>query len=152
MRKFWPFSFYFLYYAGIATYAPYTVLYLKSLNFTGAQIGMLMGILPLITMVSTPFWTGVADHGSRHRLVMSITMLGGIAVLITLPTLKTYAPILVLAIVMNLFFPAVIPLADSATSSCWQTGRIYMGEFGWEERSVSGSSLPSLGCWSKKMA
>ena len=81
MRKFWPFSFYFLYYAAIATYAPYTVLYLQSLDYSGTQIGILMGILPLITLVSTPFWTGIADRTDRHRLVTSITMLIGIGCL-----------------------------------------------------------------------
>jgi len=38
----WPFSLYFLRFAGAATYRPYLVLYYQSLSFTGAQIGLLV--------------------------------------------------------------------------------------------------------------
>lgn len=51
MKKIWPFSFYFLLFAGAAAHLPYRVLYYQSLSFTGVQIGLLAGIAPLITVV-----------------------------------------------------------------------------------------------------
>jgi hypothetical protein len=70
MRKIWPFTFNFLLYAAFAFVAPYIVLYYQGLGFTGTQIGLLTGIVPLITLFSSPLWTGLADATHRHRLLM----------------------------------------------------------------------------------
>jgi PPP family 3-phenylpropionic acid transporter len=115
MKKIWPFSFYFLYFAAIAAFAPYLVLYYQSVGLSGAQIGLLTGITPLITLVSVPFWTGLADTTGRHRLIMSMAMLVGITVLIIFPYLHTFALIFGMAIVLQTFFSPVMAFSDSAT-------------------------------------
>jgi len=114
MKNFWPFSFYFLFFATIAAHSPYMVLYFQSLEFTGTQIGLLMGAMPLIALFSTPFWTGIADRTNRHKLVMSITMLVGTAGFFLFPLVNTFWVVFGLVTFLNLFFPPIIPLADSA--------------------------------------
>ena len=111
----WPFSFYFLFYAGVAANFPYQVLYYQSLSFTGAQIGLLAGIAPLITLASLPLMTGLADRTNKHKLIMSLSLLVVISGLVLFPLLKTFIPFLVLAIVSGVFFSPVTSLADSAT-------------------------------------
>jgi PPP family 3-phenylpropionic acid transporter len=115
MRKIWPFSFYFIFYAAVAAYAPYMVLYYQSVGLSGAQIGSVTGITPLITLVSVPFWTGLADKTGRQRLLMSIAMLLGISALIIFPFLESYVLILLVAVAFHVSFTSVIPIADSAT-------------------------------------
>jgi PPP family 3-phenylpropionic acid transporter len=115
MKKIWPFSFYFLYFAAIASFGPYMVLYYQSLKFSGTQIGLLTGITPLITIVSVPLWTSFADRTHKHRLVMSITMLVGIAGLVLYPYLKTFVLVFSLAITFSFFFAPVSAIADSAS-------------------------------------
>jgi PPP family 3-phenylpropionic acid transporter len=115
MKKIWPFSFYFLYFAAIAAYSPYMVLYLQSLGFSGTQIGLLTGITPLITLISVPFWTRLADRTSRHRLIMSAAMLIGVTILVVLPFQSTFLLVFGLAILFNIFFAPVSALADSAS-------------------------------------
>ena len=110
MKKIWPFSFYFLYFAAIATYAPYMVLYYRNLEFSGAQIGTLTGITPLIALLSVPLWTGIADRTNRHKLVMSLCMLVGIACLFILPSLKTFTMVLSLAVLSTFFSRQSQPL------------------------------------------
>jgi PPP family 3-phenylpropionic acid transporter len=115
LKKFWSFAFYFMYFAAIASYSPYWVLYFQKLNFTGTQIGVLMGITPLITLVSVPFWTGLADRTNRHRLIMSVAMLIGVTGLVLFPFLETFVLVFGLAILINIFFAPVTAFADNAS-------------------------------------
>jgi PPP family 3-phenylpropionic acid transporter len=113
--KIWPFGFSFLFYASIACASPYLVLYYQGLGFTGAQIGLLTSITPLITLFSAPLWTGLADVTRRHRLVMSLALLVGVAMMLMLPLLRSFAPVLLAATLFNAFFAPVSSFADSAT-------------------------------------
>jgi MFS transporter, PPP family, 3-phenylpropionic acid transporter len=114
-RKFaWPFSFYFLFFAGVAAQGPYRVLYYQSLSFTGTQIGLLVGITPLITMVSLPLITGLADRTNRHKLIMGFSLLVVISGLILFPFLKTFILVFGVAVVFAVFFSPVLSLSNSA--------------------------------------
>jgi PPP family 3-phenylpropionic acid transporter len=94
---------------------PFLVLYFQELGFTGAQIGLITGITPLITFFIAPLWSGIADATGRHRLIMSIAILGGAASLSVYPFLDTFVPVLLIAILVNFFLSPVVPFADSAT-------------------------------------
>ena len=115
MRKIVPFSFYFIFFAGVASFGPYRVLYFQSLNFTGAQIGLLVGIAPLITVISLPIITGLADRTNKHRLIMSLALLIIVSALIVYPYVETFAILLVLTILYTIFFSSIMPLSASAT-------------------------------------
>jgi PPP family 3-phenylpropionic acid transporter len=115
MQTIWPFSLYFLLFAGFASVYPFFVLYYQDLGFTGAQIGLLTGITPLITLVCAPLWARFADRTRRHRLVMTSTLLIGAGVLSVFPLLRAYAAVLGLAIGLHVVFAPLLPLADSAT-------------------------------------
>jgi PPP family 3-phenylpropionic acid transporter len=137
MRKIWPFSFYFIYFAGMAAFIPYIVLYYQSINFSGAQIGLLVAISPLIGLVGGPFWTGIADTKHRHGLVMSISLIAAVIAIFLLPFLQKFIPVLILISVFSFLFAPSGSLADSATMSMLGHekhlyGRVRMGgTFGW---------------------
>jgi MFS transporter, PPP family, 3-phenylpropionic acid transporter len=115
MNKVWPFSLNFLIFAAVAFVAPFLVLYYQSLGFNGTQIGILAGLTPLVTMVSAPFWTGLADQTRRHRLIMSAALFMSVAILIVVPGFSAFAPILLLVILYNAFNAPVSSFTDSAT-------------------------------------
>jgi PPP family 3-phenylpropionic acid transporter len=115
MRRFWPFTFYFLLFAGIASVSPFIVLYYQGLGFTGTQIGLLTGIAPLVTLFSAPLWTGFADATRRHRLLMSFAILCGVITLSVFPLLNSFVPVLLAAISFNACMFPITPFADSAT-------------------------------------
>ncbi len=117
MKKLWPFTFNFLLFAASACVSPFIVLYYQGLGFTGMQIGLLTGITPLITFFGAPLWTGLADATRRHRLIMSVTILGGVMVLFVFPLLHAFVPVLLIAILLNVFFAPTTSFADSATMS-----------------------------------
>ena len=115
VRKSWPFAFNFLLFAGTATVSPFIVLYYQGLGFGGAQIGLLAGIGPLITLVSAPLWTGLADATHRHRAFMSASLLGGVAALAAFPFMGTFAKVFLVAMLLSFFLAPVTSFADSAT-------------------------------------
>jgi PPP family 3-phenylpropionic acid transporter len=111
----YPFSFYFLIYASVASFGPYLVLYYQSLSFTGAQIGLLAGIAPLITMICLPVVTGLADRTNRHRLAMSLSLLVVVLGFVIFPFLRTFTLLLGMAVLTNVSFSPAMSLSDSAT-------------------------------------
>jgi MFS transporter, PPP family, 3-phenylpropionic acid transporter len=142
MKKIWPFSFYFFNFAAIATLLPYLVLYYGELGLSGRQMGFLTALPPLVTLVSAPLWTGVADSTHRHRLVLSLSLLGCIIAILAVSTVSTFWALLPLVV---LFAFAIAPsgsLADTATMHMLgdekeKYGRVRIGgSFGWGIASV----------------
>ena len=115
MKKIVPFSFYFLYFAAFASLLPYFVLFYQSLGFNGAQIGLLTGIPPLITLFGAPFGTGLADKTRRHKLIMGLGLGVSVIVAIALPNLSSFVVVFMAIIAFNLFMSPVASLSDSAT-------------------------------------
>ncbi len=115
MRKLWPFTFYFLLLAAAAFVSPFIVLYYQGLGFTGTQIGLLTGVVPLITLLSAPLWTGIADATHQHRLLMSLAILFGVITTFVFPFLNAFVPVLLIAVLLHTFLAPITPLADSAT-------------------------------------
>lgn len=137
MRKIWPFSFYFLYFAGFSSFIPFMVIYYQQLNFSGAQIGLLTGLPPLIILVAAPFWTGVADSTQRHTLIMSMGLVVAIVIGFVLPSVSSFTVVFMLIVIFNFFFSPVSSLSDSATMTMLgeqrgMYGRIRLGgTIGW---------------------
>jgi PPP family 3-phenylpropionic acid transporter len=137
MKKIWPFSFYFLYFAAFSSLMPFLVLLYQELNFTGAQIGLLTGLPQLIILFAAPFWTNVADRRHLHRLVMSLGIGISIAAIITLKSMTLFSAVFLIILIFNFFLAPVSPLIDSATISMLGEdkgiyGRIRMGgTIGW---------------------
>ncbi len=115
MKKIWPFTFYVLYFAAFSSLMPFLVLFYQELDFGGAQIGLLAGIPPLVTLVSAPLWTGLADSKHWHKWVMGLGILGTVVVVFLLPWFTAFIIIFALIILFNTFISPVPSLADSAT-------------------------------------
>ncbi len=137
MKKVTSFAFYFLFFGANAAYMPYLVLWFQSLDFSGAQIGVLTSLFPLLAMVGVPLWTGLADATRRHRLIMSLSMLVPIGFGLLMPELTSFLPVLILVILFAFFGTPVNAFADSATMAMLGErkelyGRVRLGgTFGW---------------------
>jgi PPP family 3-phenylpropionic acid transporter len=115
MRKALPFSFYFAYFAAAAFLQPYIIVYFDTLGFSGAQIGLLAGMVPLVIMIGATLWTGLADAKMHHKLIMSLTILVGMLAVSIAPFVKTFALLIPIVFIYALFAAPVMPFADSAT-------------------------------------
>ena len=137
MKKIWPFSFYFLYFAAIASLMPFIVIFYQRLGFTGTEIGLLTGLPPLITLFFAPLGAGLADSTHRHKLIMGLGLAVVIGVAILLPGLTSFAAVFALIMLFNIFLSPIGSLSDSATMSMLgeqrsMYGRIRLGgTIGW---------------------
>lgn len=63
---------YLLFFGSAATWFPFFNPYLLSLGLSGAQIGLLGSVRPLVVLVSQPLWGMAADaHGRRKLLILA---------------------------------------------------------------------------------
>jgi PPP family 3-phenylpropionic acid transporter len=115
MRNFWPFLANVLFFAAAACVLPFLILYYQRLHFSGPQVGLLTGISPLVTLVSAPLWTNLADVTRRHRLVVSLIILTSAVCLAMLPFLTSFLPVLLAAVLLSACFVPVTSFFDSAT-------------------------------------
>ena len=93
MKKFWPFTFYLLYFAALSSLMPFLVLFYRELGFSGAPIGLLTGVPPLITLVASPLWTGVADAKNWHRWMMGFGLLVASLAMLVMQSLTEFIPV-----------------------------------------------------------
>ena len=115
MRKSWPFLANVLFFSAAACVLPFLILYYERLHFSGPQIGLLTGLSPLVTLVSAPLWTNLADATRRHRLVLSLIILTAAVCLAALTLLTNFVPVLLVVILLSACFIPVTSFFDSAT-------------------------------------
>jgi len=137
MRKIWPFTFYFFFFAAFSALMPYLVLYYRWRGLNGLQIGLLTGLTPIITTFSAPFWTSLADSRRRHGLILRLNMVAAILIVLLMPAARTFLTLFPLILLYTFLFAPISSLADSATLSMLgqrreEYGRIRLGgTIGW---------------------
>lgn len=109
-----PKAIYFLYYAALACLVPFMSLYYRELGMTGAQIGVLSGIIPLVTWGSSPLWGGIADARGRHRAVLLLTIAGVWVSVVVLYFASSFTGLLLGVIAYAFFIGPIISLIDNA--------------------------------------
>ena len=132
-----PKAVYALYYGALACLVPFMTLYYQQKGLSGAQIGVLAGIVPLITLASAPFWGGIADATRRHRAVLLLTIGGLWASVLLLYFVSGFPAMLAAVVLYAVFVGPIAPLIDNAVLSLLgerraQYGRVRVwGAVGW---------------------
>jgi PPP family 3-phenylpropionic acid transporter len=137
MKKIWPFSFNFLFYAAMACLMPFLVLYFRQLGFTGFQIGLLTGLSPLVSIIAIPFWTSFADKTHHHKFVLSLAITSAVILAPVFLIVKTFVPMIALAALYSFLTAPIVSLVDNATMTMLadekeKYGRVRVGgTIGW---------------------
>lgn len=116
-NRIWPAAFYFLNFAALASISPFLAIYYQSLGFSGSQIGVILGIAPLITMFASPFLTGIADATHKHKHMLYANLVLVVAVMAVFPFLKSFWLILPAFLAFAFINAPIVALVDSATLS-----------------------------------
>lgn len=109
-----PKAFYFCFYAASASLIPYLTLYYRESGLNGAQIGLLVGIPPVVTWLAAPFWGAVADGTRRYRAILNLTLLGTMAAIALLARADGLLWLLMVVTIYAFFAAPVMPLVDNS--------------------------------------
>jgi PPP family 3-phenylpropionic acid transporter len=106
--------FYFFYFAAIGSLVPFLNVYFARLGLSGAQIGWLSSIAPLIALTANPFWGAVADRWQVHRWVLALCAFAAGLVSLFYLMVDSFWPLMVVVVVVSFFRTPIGSLVDSA--------------------------------------
>ncbi|OEH84611.1 hypothetical protein BHU72_08940 [Desulfuribacillus stibiiarsenatis] len=108
-------SYNWLLFFGIGSLYPLLAIYLEEVGLSGAQIGVILSIGPIVTIFAQPFWGYLSDRFQRPIGVITLTAtLSAITVLGYL-LLNHYIHFIVVAVLLALFHSPLVPISDSIT-------------------------------------
>jgi PPP family 3-phenylpropionic acid transporter len=108
-----PKIFNFAYFAALAAIYPFLPLYYEDLGLSGQQIGVLIGIFPLMTTASASLWGGLADATGRHNLSLKIAIIGAIIGSLLILLSGTFLSLFLSVLFFSIFTTPIVPLVDN---------------------------------------
>src|SRR5918996_3300156 len=108
--------FWFVYMGSVGVILPYYSLYLKeNAGLSGTEVGWVLAVLPLVSIVVQPFWGQVADRtGARSRIVAFLSI-GSALGYLALALAEGFWAILLATAALAVFATAVLPITISAS-------------------------------------
>src|SRR5574342_224313 len=105
--------FYFLYYGSIGASLPYLAPYLKGLGFSGAEIGAVQMVGPLVAGAAALCWALAADRLAAPARALRLATLWALAAMAFLPIARAPGVLAAVMFLYSLGVSAVVPLVDS---------------------------------------
>ncbi|MCS7060670.1 MAG: MFS transporter, partial [Anaerolineae bacterium] len=106
---------YALYFGGLGIYFTFINVYYRSIGLSGAQIGLLNTVAPLVGLFAGTVWGLLSDRFGRTRLLLMVATVGLIASTLLLATVQSFAALVLPVALFSLFNSAIVPLVDSVT-------------------------------------
>ena len=72
---------YFIYGFHRMSYKPFLIVFFTSIGLNKAEAGLLVGLMPLGSILGNPFWGIIADKTKRHRTILIIQFLGAMTLM-----------------------------------------------------------------------
>ncbi len=108
-------GFYFAYYFFVGCFVPYWGLYLQSLQFSAADIGLLMSLFQISRMFAPNYWGWLADHTGKRVHWIRLTSFLGVAGFIAVFWVQSFFWLFCVMAALSLFTSSTMPLAESLT-------------------------------------
>ncbi len=115
MRKFWPLMANFWGFGAFALFVPLLVPLYLDLGFSAYQVGVLVGLPPVITIFGAPLWTNLADRTGRHQMIWTGLFVGAIATVVLLARVEAFFAVLAVLVAFYIVFSPFMSFIDTAT-------------------------------------
>lgn len=107
--------FYFIYYFFVGAFVPYWGLYLKSEQFSPADIGILMSLFQISRIFAPNFWGWLADHTGKRAQWIKLTAFLGLCGFTAVFWAHGFYWLFFVMAALSLFTSSTLPLAESLT-------------------------------------
>ena len=117
MRRSIPLTlFWFVHMGSLGIFFPYFSLYLKeNAGLSGTQLGWILAIVPLVSIITQPLWGQVADRtGARSRIVAFLSV-GSALGYLWLAGANGFVAIVLATLALAFFGAAVLPIVISVS-------------------------------------
>ena len=68
-------AFYFFFMSGFGSVFPYLPVYFRQIGLTADQVGLIVGMRPIVQFASAPFWAVMADKYKKRKAVLVMSVL-----------------------------------------------------------------------------
>src|SRR5712691_2572008 len=110
-------SFYFFYFAFVGAFAPYWSLYLKSLDFSASEIGVLMSLLLATRIFAPTLWGWLADRSGKRVGIVRVAAALSLASYFGVSFGVSFWWMFAVMALISFFWSASLPLVEATTLS-----------------------------------
>jgi PPP family 3-phenylpropionic acid transporter len=138
-------TFYLFYFAAGGALIPFLNLYLARVGLSGTEIGIVSGVIPIVTILAVPLWSVIGDLTRLHTRILYVTLGASIPFVVAIAFTRSLGVLLVLVAGYAFFMSPGPSLVDSLSMRCLgarqeRYGRLRVwGAVGW------GISAPAVG-------
>ncbi len=107
-------SIFLVVYAAASVLLPFMALYYEEMGLSGAQIGLLAGIPPVMTMLGASVWGGLSDATRKYKQVFLLVIVGAMASVVMFPLAHSFLWLSLVIAVHAFCFMSLLPLIDNS--------------------------------------
>jgi MFS transporter, PPP family, 3-phenylpropionic acid transporter len=105
--------FYFLQFFSVGIIGPYLVVFLTQKSFSGAEIGLILGVLPIAGLVFQPAWSYLSDIMNKRRPLLLIAISGLILASLGLGLSTSFFGVFLWAVLFSAMRAPVSPIISA---------------------------------------
>jgi MFS transporter, PPP family, 3-phenylpropionic acid transporter len=105
--------FYFLYFGTVGITQPFLPAYLRSLELSTAQVGLLLALSPLMSLVTPPVWGHLADRTGHIGRILSVLAVGATLCFAPLLRVDHFLTLVATLAAFAAFASSITPMVDS---------------------------------------
>lgn len=107
--------YYFFIYMGNAIFGTFLPVYFSDAGFHSSQIGLLLGIGPLVAIMAQPVWGMVSDRARTKNSILMLLIAGSGGAMLLFPLSNAFVYLLVMICVFTFFQASIIAVGDTIT-------------------------------------
>ena len=107
-------SIFLVVYAAASVVLPFMALYYEEMGLSGAQMGLLAGIPPVMTMLGASVWGGLSDATRKYKQVFLLVIVGAMAAVLMIPLANSFLWLSLVIAVHAFCFMSLLPLIDNS--------------------------------------